>query len=142
MAIWRGDEYILNFFQDGPYLYSALAPGDDRYQNRFICYLHFVNLKAFVAGRTQPQIPPSQMLERCASLYETSKNLNRLIQLSISKLDRPALVLIDIQKGFDNIEYWGGQRNNPSAEINASELLKIWRENSLPIYISNIVHPF
>lgn len=54
--------------------------------------------------------------------------------MSISKLDRPALVLIDIQKGFDNIEYWGGQRNNPSAEIKASELLKIWRENSLPIY--------
>jgi nicotinamidase-related amidase len=54
--------------------------------------------------------------------------------MSISKLDRPALILIDIQKGFDNIEYWGGERNNPNAEINASELLKIWREKNLPIY--------
>jgi nicotinamidase-related amidase len=54
--------------------------------------------------------------------------------MSISKIDRPALILIDIQKGFDNIEYWGGQRNNPNAEINASELLKIWRENKLPIF--------
>ncbi len=54
--------------------------------------------------------------------------------MSISKLDRPALILIDIQKGFDNIEYWGGERNNPNAEINASELLKTWREKNLPIY--------
>ena len=24
------------------------------------------------------------------------------------KKDRPALILIDIQKGFENVEYWGG----------------------------------
>ena len=54
--------------------------------------------------------------------------------MKISKSDRPALILIDIQKGFDNIEYWGGQRNNPQAETRASELLKIWREKELPIY--------
>jgi len=50
------------------------------------------------------------------------------------KKDRPALILIDIQKGFENVEYWGGQRNNPDAEKNASELLKLWRENGLPIF--------
>ncbi|MBI1770001.1 MAG: cysteine hydrolase [Bacteroidetes bacterium] len=54
--------------------------------------------------------------------------------MSISKGNKPALILIDIQKGFDNLEYWGGQRNNPNAEKNASELLKIWRENNLPIF--------
>src|SRR6185295_18207329 len=54
--------------------------------------------------------------------------------MSISKTDRPALILIDIQKGFDNLEYWGGQRNNPNAENNAGELLKLWRENNLPIF--------
>lgn len=54
--------------------------------------------------------------------------------MSISKLDRPALILIDIQKAFDNLEYWGGQRNNPNAEKNASELLQLWRENKLPIF--------
>lgn len=54
--------------------------------------------------------------------------------MNISKSDRPALILIDIQKAFDNIEYWGGQRNNPNAEIKASELLNIWRENNLPIF--------
>ena len=54
--------------------------------------------------------------------------------MSISKTDTPALILIDIQKGFDDIAYWGGQRNNPNAENNAAELLKIWRENQLPIF--------
>lgn len=54
--------------------------------------------------------------------------------MSISRTDRPALILVDIQKGFDNIEYWGGQRNNPGAEENASELLKLWRKRQLPVF--------
>jgi nicotinamidase-related amidase len=54
--------------------------------------------------------------------------------MSIKKTDRPALILIDIQKAFDNIEYWGGQRNNPNAEENAGELLRLWRENNLPVF--------
>ena len=62
-----------------------------------------------------------------------SKNLKNK-KMSITKTDRPALILIDIQKGFDNIEYWGGQRNNPNAEENASELLRLWRENNLPVF--------
>jgi nicotinamidase-related amidase len=54
--------------------------------------------------------------------------------MSISKSHNPALILIDIQKGFNNLEYWGGQRNNPDAENNASALLSLWRENTLPIF--------
>ena len=54
--------------------------------------------------------------------------------MSISRKDRPALILVDIQKGFDNIEYWGEQRNNPDAEENSSELLRLWREHNLPIF--------
>lgn len=54
--------------------------------------------------------------------------------MSISKFDKPALILIDIQKAFDNVAYWGGQRNNINAENNASELLAIWRANNLPIF--------
>jgi nicotinamidase-related amidase len=54
--------------------------------------------------------------------------------MGISKKDRPALILIDIQKGFENVEYWGGQRNNLDAEKNASEILKLWRDNNLPIF--------
>ena len=54
--------------------------------------------------------------------------------MGLTKSDRPALILIDIQKGFDNIEYWGGQRNNPDAELKASELLKTWREKGFPVF--------
>jgi nicotinamidase-related amidase len=43
-----------------------------------------------------------------------------------------ALVLIDIQQGFDDLHYWGGGRNNPQAEVAAS-LLGLWRKNSLPV---------
>ncbi len=50
------------------------------------------------------------------------------------KSDRPALILVDIQKGFEDIAYWGGQRNNPDAELRASELLSIWRDNGLPVF--------
>ncbi len=52
--------------------------------------------------------------------------------MNITKHDKPALILIDIQKGFDDIEYWGGQRNNTDAEINAGKLLRFWRQNGLP----------
>ncbi len=54
--------------------------------------------------------------------------------MNISTTDKPALLLIDIQKGFDNIEYWGGQRNNPDAEQNAGELLRLWRNHHLPVF--------
>jgi nicotinamidase-related amidase len=46
----------------------------------------------------------------------------------------PALVLVDIQKGFGDIDYWGGQRNNPDAEGRCGELLGLWREHGLPVY--------
>ena len=54
--------------------------------------------------------------------------------MSIARSDQPALILIDIQKGFYDIDYWGGQRNNPNAEENAGELLKLWREYELPVF--------
>lgn len=54
--------------------------------------------------------------------------------MKLSVKDNPALILIDIQKGFDDIEYWGGQRNNPNAEKNAKRLLSFWRENNLPVF--------
>ena len=56
------------------------------------------------------------------------------LKMSITESYRPALLLIDIQKGFEDIEYWGGGRNNPDAELRASELLEIWRKNDLPIF--------
>jgi nicotinamidase-related amidase len=47
---------------------------------------------------------------------------------------KTALILIDIQKAFDDIEYWGGNRNNPGAEQNAAVLLTVWRELKLPLF--------
>lgn len=54
--------------------------------------------------------------------------------MSISIKDNPALLLIDIQKGFDDINYWGGDRNNPEAEQNAGKLLAFWRKMRLPVF--------
>lgn len=54
--------------------------------------------------------------------------------MNLTKTDRPALILIDIQKGFDNLAYWGGERNNPMAEENAARLLQRWREKGLPVF--------
>lgn len=54
--------------------------------------------------------------------------------MEISTQDKPALILIDIQKAFDDIDYWGGQRNNLNAEDNSGKLLNFWRDNNLPIF--------
>ena len=54
--------------------------------------------------------------------------------MTISGPDNPALILIDIQKGFDDIDYWGGQRNNPEAELNAGKLLAFWRLKSWAVF--------
>jgi len=45
----------------------------------------------------------------------------------------PALLLVDIQKGFGDINYWGGQRNNLNAELRSGALLELWRARGLPI---------
>ena len=47
---------------------------------------------------------------------------------------RPALLLIDIQKGFEDENYWGGNRNNINMEKNSQLLLFKWRELNLPIF--------
>jgi len=57
-----------------------------------------------------------------------------MLKTNISKQDRPALILVDIQQGFDDLEHWGGHRNNPDAETNAGKLLELWRQNELPVF--------
>lgn len=46
----------------------------------------------------------------------------------------PALLLVDIQKGFRDLAYWGGERNNPEAEQNAGNILDFWREKGFPVF--------
>ena len=47
--------------------------------------------------------------------------------------ENAALILIDIQQGFDDLDYWG-PRNNPTAEANAAKLLRSWRESGRPVF--------
>ncbi len=45
-------------------------------------------------------------------------------------LDDTALLLVDVQKGVDVLQHWGGptgRRNNPNAEPNMLKLLDAWR---------------
>ena len=48
-----------------------------------------------------------------------------------SYADAPALVVIDVQRGFDDADYWG-PRDNPSCEANVAALIAHWRERSWP----------
>ena len=48
--------------------------------------------------------------------------------------DNAALLLIDIQKGLDEVAFYGGGRNNPMAEMQAAVLLARWRVLGLPIF--------
>ena len=46
----------------------------------------------------------------------------------------PALLGVDVQKGFADDAYWGGNRNNKNAEKVCGAILQIWREYKLPIF--------
>lgn len=46
----------------------------------------------------------------------------------------PALLLVDIQKGFSDEAYWGGNRNNPNAELLCGKILSKWRDLNLPLF--------
>lgn len=59
---------------------------------------------------------------------------NQLIIEAMDIKQNCALLLIDLQKGFEDIKYWGGGRNNLMAEENAAKILHVWRENNLPLF--------
>ena len=49
-----------------------------------------------------------------------------------------ALILVDIQEGLDDLDYYGGARNNPNAEENAARILDKFRKRGLlVIHIKN-----
>jgi len=49
-----------------------------------------------------------------------------------------ALILIDVQKGFNEENHWGGNRNNKDAEMKMAQILEQWRILKLPVF--HIVH--
>jgi nicotinamidase-related amidase len=50
----------------------------------------------------------------------------------MADLDRTALVIVDVQRAFDDAGYWG-RRNNPDCEANVAALLAAWREAERPV---------
>lgn len=50
----------------------------------------------------------------------------------MDSLQRPALIVVDVQRGFDDADYWG-KRDNPDCEVNVAGLLAHWRQRSWPI---------
>ncbi|MFF4579481.1 cysteine hydrolase family protein [Streptomyces sp. NPDC001389] len=45
-----------------------------------------------------------------------------------------ALIVIDVQKGFDEASFWG-PRNNPDAEDNIAALMDAWQESGRPVVL-------
>jgi len=48
------------------------------------------------------------------------------------KLSNRALIVIDVQKGFEEYDI-KGERNNPDCEANVARLIEAWRANKLPV---------
>lgn len=43
-----------------------------------------------------------------------------------------ALVVVDVQKGFEEVDFWG-TRNNPAADDNIAALIDVWQSTGRPV---------
>jgi nicotinamidase-related amidase len=50
-------------------------------------------------------------------------------------LDRTALIVVDVQLAFDELEHWSpnGRRDNPECEANVAALVDAWRAHGRPL---------
>ncbi|MFF1548316.1 cysteine hydrolase family protein [Streptomyces sp. NPDC058291] len=46
--------------------------------------------------------------------------------------ENAALVVVDVQKGFEELDYWGA-RNNPGADDNIAVLVDVWQGSGRPV---------
>ncbi|MFD9435372.1 cysteine hydrolase family protein [Streptomyces sp. NPDC060002] len=46
--------------------------------------------------------------------------------------ENAALVVVDVQKGFEELDFWGA-RNNPGADDNIAALIDVWQETGRPV---------
>ncbi|GAA3185800.1 cysteine hydrolase family protein [Streptomyces virens] len=46
--------------------------------------------------------------------------------------ENAALVVVDVQKGFEELDFWG-RRNNPAADDNIAALLDVWQSTGRPV---------
>lgn len=53
----------------------------------------------------------------------------------MTDLERTALLVIDVQRGFDDLDHWSptGRRDNPDSERNVSTLIGEWRQKDRPL---------
>lgn len=56
----------------------------------------------------------------------------KLTTPDLPDLDRLALLVVDVQRGFDDAAYWG-RRNNPSCEANVRALIGTWERALRPV---------
>lgn len=47
---------------------------------------------------------------------------------------RPALIVVDVQEGFSDEDYWG-ERNNPDCESNIEALIGHWHQRRWPVVV-------
>lgn len=52
----------------------------------------------------------------------------------VAQLHRLALVVVDVQQGFDDEAYWG-RRDNHRCEENVQLLLEAWRDRGRPVVL-------
>ncbi|UQX03834.1 cysteine hydrolase family protein [Streptomyces sp. RerS4] len=65
-----------------------------------------------------------------------------MTRTAIEIADNSALLVIDVQKGFDDASFWG-PRDNPDAETNIAALMDAWRATGRPVVLVRhaSVHP-
>src|SRR3979409_852759 len=51
-----------------------------------------------------------------------------------SRISRPALIIVDVQRAFDEWEAAGKRRNNPQAVARIAQLLAAFRTSNAPIF--------